>query len=269
MMLKKLFSAFFVFSMTLAFAEKRQLEINIHVKTDGSVEVQRKSELLPADPEKRFILVKNSDTGTPIAKADVDIDNRWKTVTNDEGKAPLPDGVDDGSHRVTISKEGEFARTVVNVVVEDGEIASNPQVSMPPAVDYERIKIVLDWGESPDDLDSHITSSFQHVYYSNMNSGNLSLDRDDTSSFGPETVTVRDIDSSERYSYYVLNYSDRGYPDSARLSASGAQVRVFVNNELAATFSVPRNRRGVLWHVFDIVNGNEIVEFNTISNERM
>ncbi len=269
MMLKRIFAVFFAFSMSLAFSEKRQLEISIHVKGDGSVDIERKSDLIPADPEKRYLLVKNSDTGVPIVKADVDIDNRWQTVTNDEGKAALPDEVDDGSHKITISKEGEYAKTIVNILVDDGEIASNPQVSMPPAVDYERIKIILDWGDSPSDLDSHITSSFQHVYYSNMVSENLSLDRDDTSSFGPETITIRDIDSTERYSYYVLNYSDRSYPDSNRLSTSGAHVRVFVNNDLAATFSVPKNRRGILWHVFDIVNGNEIVEYNTISKERM
>ena len=271
MICRKIFSAAIAFALSVSAlsAEKRVLEINIHLKSDGSTDVSKNSALIPVDPEKRYLLVKDSDTGSPIVKADVDIDKRWKTVTNDEGKATIPDEVDDGNHKVTIKKPGDYVPTEINVRIEDGEIASSPQVSMPPVVDYERIKVVLDWGESPSDLDAHFISSYQHVYYSNMRSDNIVLDHDDTSSFGPETMTLTDMRPYETYGYYVLNYSDRNYPDSLRLSHSGAQVRVFVNNELAGTFKVPANKSGILWHVFDIVNGTEVVGINEILKERM
>ena len=161
MICRKIFSAAIVFALSVSAlsAEKRVLEINIHLKSDGSTDVSKNSVLIPVDPEKRYLLVKDSDTGSPIVKADVDIDKRWKTVTNDEGKATLPDEVDDGNHKVTIKKPGDYVPTEINVRIEDGEIASSPQVSMPPVVDYERIKVVLDWGESPSDLDAHFKLS--------------------------------------------------------------------------------------------------------------
>ncbi len=266
-------SGFLVLSALPVFAEntevkkrKNVVDINITLKSGGEIDVEKETKTLPGDPDKRILIIKDSDTGNPVADANVEIDRKWEIITSHEGKADLPDDVEDGEHSMVVTKGNEYVKTETNFTVEGGEITTPPQISVPKVVDYERIKIVLDWGEYPEDLDSHIYSDDYHVYYSHMNAGNLNLDRDDTTSYGPETVTIRDIDSSELYQYYVFDYTNKNYYYSQEMSNSGAQVRVFYNNDLIATFKITPNQTGIWWHVFDIKNGKEIIKYDTVSN---
>ena len=84
-----------------------------------------------------------------------------------EGKAPIPDEVQDGEHKLYVTKGNEYVKTESSFVLSQGEVASTPQISLPKAVDFKRIKIVLDWGEYPSDLDSHVEDSNFHIYFSN------------------------------------------------------------------------------------------------------
>ena len=121
------------------------------------------------------------------------------------------------------------------------------------------VKIKLSWGASPSDLDSHIwvpssTGSAQEVYYGS--SGSLSatpyvnLDVDDTSSFGPEYITLGRIARGATYRYWVRNYSGTFSPGQ---TASPARVELTVNGALTV-FTPPvgegTNRD---WYAFDLV----------------
>lgn len=242
------------------------VEINIRLKSDGQVEVLKTQRPL-GNPERRVVFIKDSDTGLPVVSANVEIDGKWNVPTGDEGKAFLPDALDDGTHSMVVSKGAEYVPTESDFTLRDGELSEIPQISIPKKVDYERIKIVLDWGEFPRDLDAHVFVGERHVSFSSMNSEGIRLDRDDTESFGPETITVQGLED-ETLSYFVENYSDRSYPRSNALSASGAQVRVFRNNTLLRTFKIEGEAEGITWHVFDIVGG-EIVERGEILKERL
>lgn len=248
--------------------KKNVVEININLKGEGKVEATKTKKILRGDPERRIIIIKDSDSGDPVAEANVEIDRTWDIITNQNGQADLPDEIEDGEHSMIVTKDGVYVKTKSYFTVENGIISTPSQVSIPKAVDYERIKIVLDWGEYPEDLDSHIYSPYHHVYYSNMNAGNLNLDRDDTTSYGPETVTVRDIDSADLYEYYVFDYTHKYDSYSSALSNSGAQVRVFFNNELIGTFKIKPNQEGIWWHVFDVKDGNKIVVYDTVKGYR-
>ena len=261
------FCAGFSFSQeTSVNRDQNVVNINISFKDNGDIEIAKETRPLAGDPEKRIIKVKDSDTGNPVPHANVEIDDTWDVITSKLGNAEIPDEVQDGEHSMVITKGNEYVRTQSNFSVSGGEIVSQVQISIPKVVEYERYKIVLDWGEYPSDLDSHIFSDRYHVYFSNMNAFNLNLDRDDTTSYGPETVTVRDIASSPVYSYYVHDYTNGGHPGCYDMSNSGAQVRLFYNNELIQTFQIKPNQPGIVWHVFDIVNGSEIVKFDTVSD---
>lgn len=221
---------------------------------------------LPINPEKRTILIKDSDTGNPVAEADVNIDDKWDVKSDLEGKVLIPDEVQDGEHKLYVTKSNEYVKTESSFVLAQGEVSSTPQISFPKAVDFSRIKIVLDWSEYPFDLDAHIVSSDCHVYYSSMHQGNLELDIDDTSSYGPETITIKEPDKNEVYKYFVFNYSDKDSPTSSRLSNSEAQVKVYLDNEFKTSFKISPGQEGISWYVFNIVNGNEIVPINLISS---
>ena len=167
-----------------------------------------------------------------------------------------------GNYTVYATKDG-FIATSINIVVQSGT-TGNQNGSMTPILSGDEYRIVLTWGENPRDIDSHMIgtkadgSSF-HVYYADKNAydGDVricNLDVDDTSSYGPETVTLK-TNTANPYYYYVYKYSGTG-----DLAASGAQVKVYQGDALIASFNVPTDQgSGRYWNVFAIVNGQLVI----------
>lgn len=78
------------------------------------------------------------------------------------------------------------------------------------------------------------------------------LDLDDTSSYGPETITITvdaDLVENGELRYCVHNFSGGS---ASALSDSGATVRIYRGNQLEKTYNITRNREGMVWHVFKI-----------------
>lgn len=97
--------------------------------------------------------------------------------------------------------------------------------------------------------------------------GEARLDRDDTDSWGPETITIRQIETEGHYEFWVHDYTNRNDENSRKLSKSKATVKVYGNNQLLEIFSIPTDGRGNKWHVFTIDHG-KIVPTNYITAER-
>ena len=127
------------------------------------------------------------------------------------------------------------------------------------------MRIVLSWGAWPEDLDSHLFTPYDsslgdegyHIFYSNQtDAAGDNLDVDDTTSYGPETITIPVVKDG-LYKYYVVDYSNcsHGSPTSFDMSNSGAVVNVYTSSGLVATFHVPTGQSGVIWEVFEIRNG--------------
>ena len=216
--------------------------------------------------ENRILIIKDSDSGNPISEANVNIDKKWDVKTDIDGKAVLPNDIDDGEHEMLVTKDGSYVPTAGTFSMSDGKISSTNNVSIPKAVDYQRVKIILDWGAIPADLDAHVRNEMYHVYYSNMSEPGIMLDRDDTNSYGPETITIKNPSPNSVFKYYIVNYSDGNNYNSSRLSNSGAKVSVYLNNEYKGTYEIKPNQVGLIWNVFEIINGNEIKIIDTVSN---
>lgn len=130
--------------------------------------------------------------------------------------------------------------------------------------------MVLTWGEQPYDLDSHFTgpktkesewdSDRFHVYYGDRDSSSTAfLDTDDTSSYGPEVVSLLETVPGT-YLYSVHNFS---HESSGRIAESGAKVQVYFSQE-AVTFDVATatNRlvdgdESSIWRVFSFTIDDE------------
>jgi hypothetical protein len=98
----------------------------------------------------------------------------------------------------------------------------------------------LTWGQNPRDLDSHLqTPSGAHVYYSSTGSLTTApyaaLDVDDTSSFGPEVITLSRL-MVGTYRYYVVNFS--GYA-SGPISAASARVELSIPGRAVELYTPP------------------------------
>jgi len=179
--------------------------------------------------------------------------------TNSEGIATVD--LASGNYTAEIISAGYASSFGTIVVNADNRIS---QISTTPVLTGNEIRIVLTWGAVPTDLDSHLFTPYNeadsttgyHIWFGNLNdaSGN-NLDVDDTSSYGPETVTISAL-SDGLYKYYVADYTNcaQGMTTSTDMSYSTAKISVYTQDGLAATFYVPSNQSGVIWEVFEIRN---------------
>ena len=227
----------------------------------------------------------NSVTGGIVADVRIIVREGWNNVegdivteftTNSNGdyEVTLPLG----NYTVSIIKEG-FVNTHINVVVTTA-ININYQGSIVPEGGSEipsgDLRVVLTWGATPSDLDSHLigpdgNGGRFHVYYLNKtHDGSIEkadLDLDDTDSYGPETTTIYNMEDEGIYSFYVHDYTNQSSTDSTMMSLSGAQVKVYVGNEIIATYNIPANTVGTLWHVFDFdAAQGRIIPVNQLTN---
>ena len=129
------------------------------------------------------------------------------------------------------------------------------------------LRVVLSWGGNPDDLDSHYTGPAAeggrfHVYYSEEEfvdeNNEAYLDVDDTSSYGPETVTVIKRVDVGTYTYGVFNYTDYDEENNSNLANSICNCSSLSWQCPDCNLHVPSNKVGNLWRVFEIRDG-EIV----------
>lgn len=159
--------------------------------------------------------------------------------------------------------EGYISYDQQIVVSEEGGHVDNAIITK--ELNGNQYRIVLTWGSTPSDLDSHLRGSDFHIFYSakTASASDAQLDVDDTSSYGPETVTFT-AEANRGYCYYIHDYSNKGSSANTALASSGAKVEIYNGDSLIATRSVPGGT-GVYWHVFDLVDGN--IEFvDTIGN---
>ena len=181
-----------------------------------------------------------------------------------------------GNYTGEASKTG-YNTTYFTVTCIGGMTTANQNASMTLVLPAGQTRIILTWGASPSDLDSHLTGPLSdgtrfHMYYPYATSRGgspwpsyVKLDLDDTTSYGPETTTIyQQLTGTYRFS--VHDYSNSGAYPSYALSNSNARVAVQRGNSTIATYYVPANQGGTLWTVFEM-NGNSITPINTMTYE--
>lgn len=219
----------------------------------------------------------NSLTGTGTPGATLKVKRDWNnsdvsaetiaTVNTDANgnysmELPL------GNYTVIATKEG-YTQSSFNIIVQAGT-TGNQNGTITPVISGDNYLITLTWDENPRDLDSHVSgtlssgSSF-HVYYSHKSQydGNIevcNLDYDDTSSYGPEHITLNTTNNTPYY-YYIYKFAGSG-----TVGSSGAKVTIEQGNTLIAEFNVPTDLGSSdYWNVFAIKNGELIIN-NTITS---
>lgn len=184
-------------------------------------------------------------------------------TTDAQGQAVLNASFADDPSALMIIKKTGYSDLVVKCPCAGMTYAVSPVMK-----NLDGMRIVLNWGAVPKDLDSHLLFPENHVYFTRMTGTDALLDVDDITSYGPETITVSRKHDGERYVYAVHNYSDGGNPDSDRLAKSAAKVFVYVGQTLIRTYYVPANEKGNLWSVFAVTEAGEFQDINSISGVR-
>ena len=243
----------------------------IPAQTESEIEekylIRVAEKIMELEMEEAFSLwFTDADTGKPIQTALVAFKNSvtnstGSTQTDEDGLAIFP-VYENGIHEFIFQKEG-YITTKDTFTVIAGTIFSN-KFSIPRIKQIDHIKIVLDWGASPADLDAHLVKdNGYHISYRNSKTASDNtawLDKDTVNGYGPETITITKLDKKSTYHFYVHNYSNRNTTNDSRLSNSRATVRVYINNRFHVSYQIETGKTGTTWNVFDIKNGE--IKFN-------
>lgn len=175
-----------------------------------------------------------------------------------------------GQHSFTLSRDG-FIMFEGTVTVSQN--TGGYDLSMSPLLSHDSYRVVLTWGSSPRDLDSHLQfggNACPEVFYgrtsNNCGGVTASLDVDDTSSYGPETITLSNLNSCSdswwgasrcsKWTYKVKNYS-ANYDNNNGWAESQGEVKLYNGDHLVATYTVGNVGNGGHGHTTSNGNGRD------------
>lgn len=189
-----------------------------------------------------------------------------ETIETDSYGRYMTPALESGNYSVEISDdrpgvEVRYLGTSINVKTLGGMNIDNQDGTVSNTIQTGQMRIVLTWGATPADLDSHLecymnSGEGYHIFYGDrtfysggesMSDRIADLDLDDVDSYGPETTTIYRSDPG-KYLFWVHNFTgDSEYG----LAGSGACVQVYMGYSAVPTyvFYVP-NAPGYGWEVF-------------------
>ncbi|BBP80034.1 hypothetical protein PHLH7_61380 [Pseudomonas sp. Ost2] len=180
--------------------------------------------------------------------------------TNAQGQVTLAANFADDASNLLIIKKAGYSNLVVKCPCKDMTYAISPVMQS-----LDGLRVVLTWGKTPADLDSHMIFPGNNIYFEQQRGDDAELDVDDTDSYGPETITLQKKHYGESYVYAVHDFTNGGNPSSRQLSNSQAKVFVYMGQSLVRTYYVPANRSGNLWTVFRMTGNGDFQDINTFS----
>lgn len=231
-------------------------------------------------------IIKNAINGNGISSVTINLRKNWNnrsgefvdgftTTTSSDGSFAIS-GIPVGYYTVEATKN-EFYTDYCNLIVQSTNPKMDHNFTLSPILPDDYIQVVLRWGQTPSDLDSHLIGKTPsggafNVYYSNKNykfnnEEYANLDVDDTSSYGPETITIMKPIAGNSI-YAVHDYSNKGSTSSEKLSYSGAYVTVFKGGKQIGAYNIPTGQIGTYWVVFQITSDGRITPINTITNNK-
>ena len=172
-----------------------------------------------------------------------------QAVTGSNGKVQIPSALTDDEGTTMIINKAGYSTLVVKCPCDGFTYALSPVMQ-----NLDGLRVVLTWGRTPRDLDSHLSYPGNHVFYVNKTGTDANLDVDDTTSYGPETITIEQKHQGERYVYAVHDYSNgaENKKDSDAMSFSHARVQVYVGQTMIRSYNVKPDTTATSWIVFGV-----------------
>jgi len=229
--------AFSVASVSPAFADPMQVQILSAVVKDQKI------------PAATVIMQKNGQQSVT-------------TTTDQQGLASLAPAFEDDESALLIVKKDGYSNLVVKCPCKGMSYAVSPVMT-----NLDGMRIVLNWGNLPADLDLHVAFPNHHIYWrrkAEARGADANLDVDHTDGYGPETITIEKKHQGESYVFAVHDYTNRTNPGSRALTASGAKVLVYIGQSLVRSYYVPQNSPGNLWTIFRVNESGEFEDINTM-----
>ncbi len=181
------------------------------------------------------------------------------SLSDDSGNALIGNNASDTNDSLIIIKKNGYSTLVAKCPCGGMSYALSPTMK-----GLDSMRVVLGWGSSPSDLDSHMVYPGNHIFFDHKLGDNGNLDVDDIDSYGPETITLTRRENGKSYIYAVHDYSDKYEPGTKNLSRSDAKVFVYVGETLVRTYYVPVGQSGNLWTVFKVNENGAIEDVNSL-----
>lgn len=247
--------------------------LDIYIETDASgniVSDNAWNEIILTDANKYrekkgqmtgVVIDAVSGEGVPGAKIEFaamqDVSHSDSVSTGSDGSFSLDLEAD--QYDVTITADG-YLEEEFEFEVEENKNYSGEQFVISPALAEGTARIVLEWGAEPRDLDSYLSGRTDEgdsvfVNYRNRRSTAggetiAELDVDDTSGYGPETITLYDLNGV--YTFTVVDFLATG-----TFQDYGATVKVYLPGQSQPEVITMDPDAGVniVWEVFEIDHG--------------
>jgi 5-hydroxyisourate hydrolase-like protein (transthyretin family) len=212
-------------------------------------------------------VITNALTGANVAGVTVNLregaDNKTSTVvetttTDTDGKFTFS-GIESQTYTVEVQL-ADYITSYYNVELP-GQKTIEKTYSLSPTFTGD-FRIVLNWGASPADIDARLSGPTANgsdrftLGYWNKAIEDSTLDRDDVTSYGPETITVVSQHDGE-YRFFVRCFND--------CAGAGATVTIFNQDGVLHQIEMPDEESGKFWNVFTI-DGNTYTEINELTN---
>ncbi len=181
------------------------------------------------------------------------------SLSDGSGNALIGNNASDTNDSLIIIKKNGYSTLVVKCPCGGMSYALSPTMK-----GLDSMRVVLGWGSSPSDLDSHMVYPGNHIFFDHKLGDSGNLDVDDIDSYGPETITLTRRENGKSYIYVVHDYSDKYEPGTKNLSRSDAKVFVYVGETLVRTYYVPVDQSGNLWTVFKVNENGAIEDVNSL-----
>lgn len=188
-------------------------------------------------------------TGDGVANASLEFSvsggQKYKTVTDSKGNFSIK--AISGDCSVDCKADGYIEETK-SLYIPSYSSDWSCEIVMSPDIEGGMARIVLSWGASPGDLDSHLIGNGIHTWFGEMVSAKAGLDLDDRDGYGPETTTIYDLKGD--YTFVVHDFDTTG-----NLADSGAEVTVYLPGEDPQTISISGSGSSDTWVVFELNDG--------------
>ena len=201
--------------------------------------------------------ITNAVNGMPVESVSVSI-NGNDGITNESGMYNIYLSLQSGIYNVE-SMVDSFCPFGGSFTLDEN-FSSNSftyNFSISPIPEPGEIRIVLNWGPNPRDLDSWLGipdidgQTMGKVYYGNRGSSTsvpfATLDTDVTGGYGPETITIKQLFPGI-YIYCIHLYSGTG-----TFRTSDATIKIYDSPDCTGETIQPSNEgEGLYWYVCDI-----------------
>jgi hypothetical protein len=191
-------------------------------------EIENFSEL----DDKLILSYKDAVTCNPVNGASVQL-GKLTYQTDSRGYVTLPMSLflQAGDQDIPISiSHSAFVSVDTDLRLAAGTVL-NRRLLLSPKIGGNSMRFILQWNDEPEDMDLHLIGDDLHITYRDMKqSGQASLDQDAQHGWGPETITLKNIQGDKNYLLRVVNYSgEKKIDEQAKvLVYSGDQLLMVV-----------------------------------------